>query len=143
MVRAREHEGRGLVAYERQNRQSQRMLTEAEFAAAIRDAGPETRAIYVEHLSDNGGELLLHPFVARIRDRAIAAFGAQDDDLLNRILGVMVLGLEQGDERVVNAVEVSFVEDSCWYDPATGPFIASWPQTLRAEVTRQRTASEH
>lgn len=47
-------------------------------------------------------------------------------------------GLTDGNERVENAVAVSFVEDTGWWDDAMAPFIAAWPEPLRAEARRQR-----
>jgi hypothetical protein len=117
------------------------MIDANAFAVALDGVSSDTHAIYVEHLADNEGEVLLHPLVAMMRDRAIVAFDRDEIELLHRLLDVMALGLEDGDELVRNAVEISFVEDSCWYDAAMAPFIASWPDALRAEVRRQQSSN--
>jgi hypothetical protein len=46
--------------------------------------------------------------------------------------------LQEGDERVENAVAVSFVEDTGWWESDMVAFVASWPTPLRAEADRQR-----
>jgi len=52
-------------------------------------------------------------------------------------------GLREGDERVENAVAVSFVEDTPWWDPDRSAFIASWSPALRAEAERWRSEAEN
>ena len=69
---------------------------------------------------------------------AIALFEERETEALRRLLGVMDAGLRDGDEYVVNAVAVSFVEDTPWWDEAMEPFITAWPPGLRAEAERQR-----
>ncbi len=93
-----------------------------------------------EHLRDQDGELLLHLLVADLRRFAIATFESGDEDLSHRLLSAMDIGFREGDEEVENAIAVSFVEDTGWWDPAMQPFIASWPNGLQAEVTRQRSS---
>ncbi len=104
--------------------------------------------MFMEHLADNDGELLLHPFVSVVRDFAIQTFEAGDRDVSARLARVFELGLVDGDDRVQNAVSVSFVEDTPWWAAERGDFIASWPDHLRAEVeswasqARARSAEE-
>lgn len=38
-----------------------------------------------------------------------------------------------------NAIAVSFVEDSVWWDPSMSAFMSAWPSVLVAEAERQRT----
>ena len=58
------------------------------------------------------------------------------------------LGLVDGDDRVQNAVSVSFVEDTPLWAAERADFIASWPYRLRAEAeslasqARARSAEE-
>jgi hypothetical protein len=112
-------------------------MTADEFVQRLVEVG-EVRAILEEHLADNEGELLLHPFVDRVRDLAIASFDTGDRALSDRIVAVFDSGLREGDDRVENAVSVSFVEDTPWWDADRQAFIASWPPALRAEAERQR-----
>ncbi|MDP8961347.1 MAG: hypothetical protein M3N32_07030 [Actinomycetota bacterium] len=112
-------------------------LTEDEFVRALVEAIPEVQPILDEHLADND-ELLLHPFVARVRDFAIAAFDNGNRTLSDRIVAIFERGMRDGDEGVENAVAVSFVEDTPWWDTNRQAFIDSWPPALRAEAGRQR-----
>jgi hypothetical protein len=57
---------------------------------------------------------------------------------MHALLVVMDKGLREGDEDVENAVAVSFVENTGCWDPAMLPFIATWPEDLKAEAERQR-----
>ena len=69
---------------------------------------------------------------------AIAMFERGESDSLARLLGVLDRSLLEGDEDVENAVAVSFVEDTGWWDPEMGPFMSVWPAGLMAEAERQR-----
>ena len=91
-----------------------------------------------EHVADQGGELLLHLLMGDLRRLAIAAFDRGDGDLLQRLLSVLDAALRDGDERVENAVAVSFVEDTGWWEPEMQPFMATWPNALQAEAEKQK-----
>lgn len=105
----------------------------AGLVARVPEAGPALE----EHLRNND-ELLLHLFVADLRRMCEDAWSREHTELLGRLLEYLKVGLTTGDERVNNAVAISFVEDSCWYEPAHEDYIASWPEGLRAEVASQR-----
>lgn len=113
-------------------------ITREEFVAALREAGPEVTAIIDENLAAQAGEILLHPLVADLRRLAINLFELEDSDDLDRLLAALGQGLTEGDPEVENAVAVSFVEDTGWWDQSMSAFIAAWPSGLRAEVERQR-----
>lgn len=98
---------------------------------------PEVQPVLDEHIADND-ELLLHLFVARARDFAIAAFDKGNRRLSDRMVAIFERGIREGDEAVENAVAVSFVEDTPWWDTSRQAFVDSWPPALRAEVERQR-----
>lgn len=108
-----------------------------DFVARLVERCPEVRPIVDEHFADNG-ELLLHPLVADVRRFAIDRFDAHDEAVVERCLSVLSDGLQEGDERVQNAVAVSFVEDTGWWDSDMAAFIVSWPAPLKAEAERQR-----
>ena len=114
------------------------VMTEADFVRSLADEAPEVRGLVDEHLRDQSGELLLHLLVADVRRAAVDAFQQGDGDLLRRLLDLLDRSLREGDERVENAVAVSFVEDAGWWDPAMRPFIDAWPAALRAEAQRQQ-----
>lgn len=113
-------------------------LGEGDLVSLLLQAVPEVRDLYEEHMEDYDGDLLLHLFVARVRDTAIAAFDAGDRELAARICEVFALGLIEGDDGVENVVSVSFVEDTPWWDPKRRRFVKSWPKALRLEAERQR-----
>lgn len=115
-------------------------ITVVEFVDLLTESCPETVPIVAEHLVDNGNELLLHLLIADVRRFSIEQFERDDSEALSRCLDVVAQGLIEGDEYVENAVAVSFVEDTGWWDPLMQPFIASWPLPLREEAERQRRA---
>jgi len=55
-------------------------------------------------------------------------------------LALLDEALRGGDEHVENAVAVSFVEDSCGWDPRLAAFVSAWPPGLKAEAERQQSA---
>ena len=108
-----------------------------EFVQEFLRVAPEVRPILEEHLADYD-ELLLHVFVAWVREAAITAFETGDRDLSDRLISVFDSGLRLGDDEVENAVAVSFVEDTPWWDADRQTFIATWPAALREEAERQK-----
>lgn len=113
-------------------------MTEEDFVQGLVGAVPEVSGLIAEHRRDQFGELLLHVLVADVRRFVLGAFERNESDLVARCLGFLDLALRSGDERVQNAVAVSFVEDTGWWDRAMVPFMAAWPEGLRAEAERQR-----
>ena len=113
-------------------------MTATDFLDALARDVPETQPVVVEHLEDNDG-LLLHLLTADLRRFAIQSFDAGQSDVLERLLALVDAALRDGTDDVQNAMSVSFVEDTGWWDPATQPFTAAWPAGLRAEVDRQRS----
>ena len=112
-------------------------MTSVDFLDALATDVPETRPVVDEHVEDNDG-LLLHLLTADLRRYAIRTFDAGQTDVLARLLAVIDGALREGTDDVQNAMAVSFVEDTGWWDPAMQPFIEAWPEGLRAEVDRQR-----
>ncbi|MCU1492546.1 MAG: hypothetical protein JWO62_310 [Acidimicrobiaceae bacterium] len=114
-------------------------MSREEFVSKLRTQLPEFADPIEGHFADNGGELLIHNLMPELRSFAYEAWLRGDTELTNRILQLVADGLEQGDDALVNAVAVSFVEDAEWWNPAMGSFIEAWPDGLRAEALRQRT----
>jgi hypothetical protein len=112
-------------------------VTASDFVADVTAAVPGTQPLLAEHLDDQSGELLLHLFVADLLRFAIASFEQGDSDRLHALLAAVDKALREGDEYVENAVAVSFVENTGWWDSAMRPFIATWPDGLKAEAERQ------
>jgi hypothetical protein len=115
-------------------------LTRLDFVTLVTSRVPEADATVTAHLQDSG-ELLLHLLVADLRRLAVQWFDARKNEPLRRLLNVIEAGLREGDEDVENAVAVSFVEDTGWWDESMQPFIAIWPAGLTRELDRQRRAS--
>jgi len=112
-------------------------MSAEDFLTALGSEVRETQPLVREHLLGNGG-LLLHLLTADLRRYAIEALSSGGSEVLRRLLDVIDRALRDGTDDVNNAMAVSFVEDTGWWDPAMRPFIASWPQGLQAEVGRQR-----
>jgi len=93
-----------------------------------------------EHVKDYD-ELLLYLLTADLRRYAIDIFTSGQSDVLRRLLDVIDRALLLGNDDVSDAIAVSFVEDTGWWDPAMQPFIASWPPGLQAEARRQQESS--
>ncbi len=98
-------------------------------------------AVADEPLAANDG-LLVHLLVADLRRQAEAAHETHDFDLRDRSLVLMDSALADGDQALENAVAVSFVEDSGWWEPGKDDYLACWSATLTEELNRQRGARE-
>ncbi|HUF97653.1 MAG TPA: hypothetical protein VMM60_05940 [Ilumatobacter sp.] len=107
------------------------------FLAELSSAVPESQELVAEHLAFHE-ELLLHLLIADLRRMAIAMFEQDELDPLRRLLAVLDRSLAEGDDFVSNAVAVSFVEDTGWWDPEMSGFMGAWPAGLTAEAERQR-----
>ncbi len=112
-------------------------MTADDFLAALAIEVPETQQVVKDHLKDNG-QLLLHLLTADLRRSAIDAFASGHPEVLGRLLALIDRALRDGVDDVNNAMAVSFVEDTGWWDPAMQPFIEAWHLGLQAEVDRQR-----
>lgn len=112
-------------------------MTVELFAERLAAEVPEARPVLTQHGQDDGGLLphLLMPDLVRLCD---SAWVAADEDVLRRCLRLLDQALGEGDERVRDAVAVSFVEASTWYQPTKREYVATWPARLRAEAEAQR-----
>ncbi len=64
---------------------------------------------FAEHLEDNEGEVLPHPFMADV-ERWAETLVADHRDELTTLLHALADGVERGDDAVRNLIDVSFVE---------------------------------
>lgn len=112
-------------------------MTAAEFVAELINAAPEAQGLVDEHRCDDDRELLLHLLMADVLRLASSLFERGEASALRRLLDVIDTGLRFGDEYVGNAICVSFVELAGPWEPAIQPFMASWPDALQAEASRQ------
>ena len=83
-----------------------------------------------EHFEDNFDEFLLHPLMADLLRFAVKEFEEGRVAVVDRLLEFVSHSLEVGDERVKNAVAVSFVEHVGAFPGETPEFIARFPQPL-------------
>jgi hypothetical protein len=116
------------------------MSTEG-FVEGLRKAVPMTRSLVEQHLEDNFGEVRLHLLVADVRRFALASFDRGDDTVTTPLLDFLDLAVATGVVHLRNAIAVSFVEGTGWWDPVVQPFIATWPPALAAEVELQKSSS--
>ena len=105
-------------------------MTAEDFLSALASEVPETQPVGRGHFEDND-ELLLHLLTADLRRYAIGTFASGQSDVLRSLLGVIDRALLLGNDYVSNAIAVSFVADSGWWDPAMQPFIASRRRACR------------
>ena len=112
-------------------------VTQASFVTQLLAEVPEAGGVVSEHLSDQEGELLLHLLMADLLRFTVQAFHAGQSDLTLRTLEFVDSSLREGDEAVVNAVAVSFVENVGFGEGETPAFLAAWPRGLLAEKARQ------
>jgi hypothetical protein len=115
-------------------------LTTTEFVERVSATGDFAAAIVKAHI-EYYDEVLLHVLVADLRRLAVEVHARGDAGVLGPLLAAMSLGLVEGDAAVHDAIAVSFVEDTGWWDSKMAAFIATWPGPLRREIERQRFAS--
>lgn len=113
-------------------------MTREEFVRVLLDAVPEFGPTYDD--SDGNpaedGQLLIHLVMFDLLTFTEAHYERGEVDLVRRCLGVVERGLLEGDDRLQNAVSVSFVEDAGPSFPETQAFLALWPASLLAEAAR-------
>jgi hypothetical protein len=81
--------------------------------------------------------------IADIRRFAIEAFQIGPTDVLERLLSVVSRALVQGTEDVRNAIAVSFVEDTGWWDPPMQSFIEILATTPQGRGARAASVAFH
>jgi hypothetical protein len=112
-------------------------MTGVEFLDQLDAHVPSTRAVIQEHLADQDGELLLHLVMADVLRFALVAFQRGDAPTANAVVAAVDEALRTGDDALVNAVQVSFVEITGPWDAKAQGFIPTWPEALAAEAQRQ------
>jgi hypothetical protein len=112
-------------------------ISGTDFVEMLMARVPSTRAVVEEHLADQDGELLLHLLMADVSRFAVSAFQHGDAATVNAVMVVVDEALTVGDDELVNAVQVSFVEVIGPWEAETQAFISTWPEALTAEAERQ------
>lgn len=116
-------------------------MTTADFVVRLPQAAPRLQPLIEEHLADHDGQELLHVLMSGVRRWVISAFyNLVEDESIAAVLALLDEALRYGDERVENAVAVSFVEDSCVWHPRLATFLSAWPEGLQKEAARQQAA---
>jgi hypothetical protein len=113
-------------------------VASADFVSRARSTDPRIAAVVDEHLTENDDELLVHLLIADFRRQAQAAHDTHDFALRDTLLALLDWGIAEGDEALDNAISISFVEDSGWWEPEMDEYLATWPPALTAELQRQR-----
>ena len=99
-----------------------------ELAVAV----PESSEVVAEHLADNDG-LLLHLLMGDLLRMTVSTYAA-GEIVVRRLLAFVDGCLREGDEYVVNAVAVSFVEHFGAHPGESDALLDRWPRALRAEL---------
>jgi hypothetical protein len=105
------------------------------FLEQLAVAVPESGDVAAEHLADNDG-LLLHPLMSDLLRMTVSTYSAGEVALTDRLLAFIERCLREGDDYVVNAVAVSFVEDFGADLGESDALLDRWPPALRAELGR-------
>jgi hypothetical protein len=111
-------------------------ITQERFTLELLEAVPEARSTVDEHLADYA-ELLLHLLMSDLLRLAVGTYHRDERDVTKRLLAFVDRALREGDDRVENAVCVSFIENAGAYEGETDAFLATWPAGLRDELERQ------
>ena len=112
-------------------------VTEDNFLALLREVVPETAPLIDEHNADYDGDLLVHLLMSDLLRFATAAYASGEVGVSDGLLQFVGSVLDNGDKRVKNAVQVSFVEHVGAWPGETPEFIATWPKSLLDERERQ------
>jgi hypothetical protein len=114
------------------------MSTEG-FVDGLCEVVPTARSLVDEHVKDYDGDVLLHFLVGDVLSFAVASFERGDEPVTTPLLDYVDLALRTGEDPLQDAIAMSFVEDTRWWDPAMHAFIATWPPALTAEVRSQKS----
>jgi len=107
------------------------MITQGDFLRELKVAVPESDDLVAEHSADND-ELLIHPLMSDLLRLSTSTFSEGRTGVTDRLLAFVDRCLREGDDAVVNAVCVSFVEDFGVYPGESDALLTRWPSALRA-----------
>lgn len=111
------------------------MITHDDFIDELKVEVPESDGLVAEHLADND-ELLLHPLMSDLLRLVVSTFSEGRTGVTDRLLAFVDRCLREGDDKVVNAVCVSFIEDFGACPGESDALLSRWPSALRAELGR-------
>jgi hypothetical protein len=112
------------------------------FVWQLVDRFPAVRSILDEHLSENGGELLPHPFFGDLTRWIVPAVHSDPSSkeylTAKGLLDALEEGLKTGDDDVLNLIAVSFLENLPYRCEEGGDTRDLLGPTLRKELELQR-----
>lgn len=111
------------------------MVRRESFLEELAVAVPESADVVAEHLADNDA-LLLHLLMSDLLRMTVSTYAAGEVAVTDRLLAFIDWCLRDGDDYVVNAVAVSFVEDFGAYRGESDALLERWTPALRAELRR-------
>lgn len=111
------------------------MIEREGFLGELAAAVPESEDMVAEHLADNDG-LLLHLLMSDLLRMTVDTYAAGQVAVTDRLLAFIDSCLREGDDYVINAVAVSFVEDFGAHPGESDALLERWPTALRAELGR-------
>ena len=111
------------------------VITRDDFVDELKVAVPESEDLVTQHLTDND-EVLLHQLMSGLLRLTVSTFSEAQTGITDRLLAFVDRCLREGDDYVVNAVCVSFVEDFGAYPGESDALLARWPPALRATPVR-------
>lgn len=111
------------------------VIQRENFLGELADAVPESGDVVAEHLAGNDG-LLLHLLMSDLLRMTVSTYAAGQAAVTDRLLAFIDRCLREGDDYIVNAVAVSFVEDFGAHRGESDVLLERWPAALRAELGR-------
>ena len=111
------------------------VIRRENFVEELAVAVPESGQVVAEHVADNDG-LLLHLLMSDLLRMTVRTYASGEVAVTDRLLAFIDWCLREGDEYVVNAVAVSFVEDFGAYAGESDALLERWPPALRVELGR-------
>lgn len=112
------------------------VITVDRFLHELATAVPESADLVSDHLVEQNGELLLHLLMAELQRMTVSTFQAGQIEVTDRLLALVARCLHEGDDSVVNAVLVSFIEDFGVHPGESNDLLERWPSNLRVELGR-------
>lgn len=111
------------------------VIRRENFLEELAVAVPESGDVVAEHLADNDG-LLLHLLMSDLLRMSANTYAAGEVAVTDRLLAFIDWCLREGDDYVINAVAVSFVEDFGAHPGESDALLERWPPALREELGR-------
>lgn len=91
------------------------IITKQNFPEKLLEVVPEFKQSYDKYLNDNDGENLIHILMSSFYNFLIENFKNGNKDLTKKIIIFIDKSYNEGDNDVINAVNVSFFEN-LWHE---------------------------